>query len=103
MEFTGKIIVVGQERGGVSKTSNNPWLAKEYVIEETGREFPKKMCFEVFGEDNIRFYDLKVGDLVTVYFDIVAREWKDRWFNSIRAWKVERPGAGHQQSSDEPF
>ena len=25
--------------------------------------------------------------------DVDARQWQDRWFNSIRAWKVERVSA----------
>ena len=33
-----------------------------------------------------------MGEQLNVSFDIDAREWNGRWFNSLRAWKVERMG-----------
>ncbi|KAA6322320.1 hypothetical protein EZS27_028122 [termite gut metagenome] len=35
-----------------------------------------------------------MNDELTVSFDVDARQWQDRWFNSIRAWKVERSATG---------
>ena len=92
MEITGKIIAVLEPRGGVSKTGN-PWKVQEYVL-------------EVFGEDKIQQFNIQAGEELTVSFDIDAREWQGRWFNSIRAWKVERPSqnAGMQpQPADYSF
>ena len=61
---------------------------------ENHDQYPRKMCFEVFGTDRIAQFNIKVGEELTVSFDIDARQWQDRWFNSIRAWKVERVAAG---------
>lgn len=91
MELSGKVIAVLEPRGGVSKTGN-PWKVQEYVI-ETHEQYPRKMCFDVFGEDKISQFNIQIGEELTVSFDIDAREWQGRWFNSIRAWKVERAGA----------
>ena len=88
MELSGKVIAVLEPRGGVSKTGN-AWKVQEYVI-ETHEQYPRKMCFDVFGEDKINQFNIQVGEELTVHFDIDAREWQGRWFNSIRAWKVER-------------
>ena len=88
MELTGKVIAVLEPRGGVSKTGN-PWKVQEYVI-ETHDQYPRKMCFDVFGEDKITQLNIQMGEELTVSFDIDAREWQGRRFNSIRAWKVER-------------
>ena len=94
MELSGKVIAVLEPRGGVSKTGNS-WKVQEYVI-ETHDQYPRKMCFDVFGEDKINQFNIQIGEELTVHFDIDAREWQGRWFNSIRAWKVERKEA--QQS-----
>ena len=51
MELAGKVIAVLEPRGGVSKTGNE-WKVQEYVI-ETHDQYPKKMCFDVFGADKI--------------------------------------------------
>ena len=101
MEFTGKIIAILSPRGGVSKTSGNEWKSQEYVIENHD-QYPRKMCFDVFGADKIEQFNIQMGEELTVSFDVDARQWNDRWFNSIRAWKVERVGAGAPMAPGAP-
>ena len=100
MEITGKIIAVLPERGGVSQRTGSEWKLGQYVL-ETSEQYPRKMVFEVFGADRIAQFNIQVGETMTVSFDIDAHEYQGRWFNSIRAWKVDRninaapmPGAG---------
>lgn len=88
MEFTGKIIAVLEARGGVSSRTGNPWKSQDYVIEETMGQFPKRMAFNVFGEENISRFNIQVGQELTVSFDINAREYNGRWYNDIRVWNV---------------
>ena len=102
MELSGKVIAVLEPRGGVSKTGN-AWKVQEYVI-ETHDQYPRKMCFDVFGEDKINQFNIQIGEELTVHFDIDAREWQGRWFNIIRAWKVDRATSGPAPvESDVPF
>ena len=89
MEFTGRIIAVLEARSGVARTTGNPWMMQDYVIEETMGQYPKRMCFNVFGEDKIKNFNIQVGQELTVSFDVNAREYQGRWYNDIRAWKVE--------------
>lgn len=89
MELSGKIIAILEKRAGVAKSTGNPWAVQSYVL-ETHDQYPRKMCFDVFGEDKIQLFALKAGEEVTVSFDIDAREYQGRWYNSIRAWKVDR-------------
>lgn len=89
MELQGKVIAVLDKRSGTAKSTGNPWAAQEYVI-ETHDTYPRKLCFEVFGDDKIQLFNIQIGEEINVSFDIDAREWQGRWFNSIRAWKVER-------------
>ena len=100
MEITGKIIAVLPERGGVSKTGNE-WKTQEYVI-ETHEQYPKKVCFNVFGADKIAQFNIQAGDEMTVSFDINAREYQGRWYNDICAWKVERGTASGAAPMDIP-
>ncbi len=92
MEVQGKIIAVLPERGGTSARGTE-WKAQEYVL-ETHEQRPKKMAFEVFGSDRIARFNIEVGQEVNVAFDIEAREWNGRWFNSIRAFDVRLVVAG---------
>ncbi|MBM6721190.1 DUF3127 domain-containing protein [Bacteroides gallinaceum] len=88
-EIGGKIIAVLDKRNGISASTNTPWSVQQYVI-ETHEQYPKKLCFDVFGEDKINQFNIQIGEELTVYFDINAREYQGRWYNSFRAWKVER-------------
>ena len=59
MEITGKIIAVLPERGGVSQRTGSEWKVQEYVL-ETQEQYPRKMCFDVFGADKIAQFAIKM-------------------------------------------
>ena len=94
MELTGKIIAVMPVNGGTSQRTGQTWMSQQYVLEVPGM-YPKKMVFEVFGEDRIKNFAIQQGQEVKVSFEIDAHEYNGRWFNEVRAWDV-RP-AGQQQ------
>ena len=88
MDIIGKAIAALPVKSGVSQRTGEQWQSREYVI-ETQEQFPKKMCFEVFGTDKLKEFNIRNNDLIKVHFDITAREYNGKWYNSIRAWKVE--------------
>ena len=88
MDIVGKIIQVLPAQEGVSKTGN-PWKVQSYVL-ETQEQYPRKVCFEIFGEDRINNNRCNIDDVVTVSFDIESREFNGRWYTSIRAWRVQQ-------------
>lgn len=87
MELQGKIIVVLPERSGTSQRGNQ-WRSISYVL-ETQEQYPKKLAFDVTN-DKIDQLNIQFGEILTVQFDINAREYNGRWFNSINAWNVIR-------------
>ncbi len=89
MEMTGVVIVILPERSGTSQRGE--WKSQSFVI-ETQEQYPKHLCFEVFGADRIAQFNIKGGETITVQFDIDARQYQDRWFNSFKAWNIIRPG-----------
>ena len=93
MEITGKIIQILEARSGTSARTGSSWMSQSFVIEavEPGRQFPTRCVFDVFGEDRLRQFNIQAGEMLTVSFDLDAHEYQGRWYNSIRAWKVERP------------
>ena len=88
MEIIGKAIAALPVKSGVSQRTGEQWQSREYVI-ETQEQYPKKICFEVFGTDKLKEFNIRNNDLIKVHFDITAREYNGKWYNSIRAWKVE--------------
>ena len=68
-----------------------------YVL-ETQEQYPRKVHFEIFGDDRIKANPCQVDDIVTVSFDLESREFNGRWYTSVRAWKVEQ---GEQEATDD--
>ena len=108
MEQTGKIIKVLPLKSGVSKSSGKEWKSQEYVLETNDIKYPTHLCFSVFG-DKVDSFAIKEGENLTVSFNIDAREYEGRWYNSIQAWKVDRgannqsygqPSAGYVQNNN---
>lgn len=88
MEVVGKIIQVLPAQEGIGR-NGNPWKVQPYVL-ETLDQYPRKVHFEVFGEDRIKQNPCDLDQLVTVSFDIESREFNGRWYTSIRAWKIQQ-------------
>ena len=86
-EIKGKIIAVLTTRSGISARGTQ-WSSQTSVI-ETHEQYPKRVAFDVLG-DKITEFNLQVGDEVTVSFDINAREYNGKWWNSVNAWQVVR-------------
>lgn len=87
MEITGTIVQILPEVGGTSKTGN-AWRKQDYVL-ETKDQYPKKICFNAWG-DKIDQFALQPGDDVTVSFDIESKEYNGRWFTEVKAWTVRK-------------
>ena len=89
MEISGKITHKFPLQSGESKSSGKPWQLQAYVL-ETQEQYPRKVYFEIFGEQRIKDNPCEIDDLVTVSFDIESREFNGRWYTSIRAWQVKQ-------------
>lgn len=111
MELQGKVIAVLPARSGVS--ARGEWKSQSFVI-ETHDSFPRKMVFDVFGEERLTRFNIQLGQEVNVSFDIDAHEYNGRWFNNIRAFDVrlvdpntvsaaQAAPAAPQQPTNAPF
>ena len=87
MELQGKVIAVLEKRQGES--ARGSWEIQEYVI-ETVDAYPRKLHFSVFGADRIARFNIQMGQLVNVSFDINAREYNGRWYTDVRAFDVRQ-------------
>jgi hypothetical protein len=95
MEVSGKIIAVLPMASGEGR--NGTWRSQDYVL-ETADQYPKKVCFNLFG-DKIEQFPLAIDDVVNVSFDIDSKEYNGRWFTNIRAWKVDKNAVNAVQAT----
>ena len=88
MEVKGVVTTVIPVQTGEGK--NGMWKKQDYVIEyDQSSQYPRKMMFNLWG-DKIDQYNIQEGQTLRVSFDIDCREYNGRWYNDIRAWKIEQ-------------
>ena len=85
LTISGRIDSVLPLQQGESKAGKS-WQKQEYIL-DTGGQYPKKVCFSLFGESITKF-PLQVGQDVAVSIDIESREWNSKWYTEVRAWNV---------------
>jgi hypothetical protein len=89
MEVSGKVIQKLPEVGGNSKTGN-AWKKQEFILETEG-QYPKKVCFSLWG-DKIDQFGVTEGEQVTISIDVESREYNGRWYTEVKAYRVDRAG-----------
>ena len=100
MELSGKIIQKLDVESGVSKNGNE-WKKQSIVIETPGN-YPKKVCFSVWG-DRINEVNAEVGDTVSAQIDIESREYNGRWYTDVKAWQIQKAdGTSKDEYNQEP-
>ncbi len=76
-----------------SKTAS--FQAREFVI-QTQEQYPQFIKFQLT-QDRCNVVDnYQIGDNINVFFDLRGREWNDKFFTNLQAWKIEKGG---EQSS----
>ena len=97
MEIQGKIIKVLPEQTGEGK--NGQWKKQDFII-ETEEQYPKKICITDFN-GKIDPAILVVENVLTVAVNIESKEFNERWFTNITAWKAELKGVAQKQTQEQ--
>lgn len=97
MEITGKITKIFEE-----KSFNGGFTKREFVI-TTNEQYPQPILFELHKDKASQIAQMKSGDSVKVLFDIRGREWQEKYFNSLVAWRVEPLGSASAPESGAPM
>lgn len=98
--ISGQITAILPVQQGVSQRTGQPWVSQEYVLCHEPGQYPRSVCFRVFGQDKIQQMNIQMGEQLTVHLNIDCRQGQKGYFNSIDCWKVER--AGQQQMTQQP-
>jgi hypothetical protein len=74
---------------------------------DTDTQYPQEVAFQLSQDrcDTIEKYGIKVGQSVTISYNLRGRRWDDpktgipKWFNTLDAWRIE---AAQGQTQAEP-
>ena len=100
-EITGTIIVI-EATMQITET----FTKREFVLEviDNNPEYPELIKFEVIKDKCSLLDSFKVGQEVTIAYNVKGRKWtdqqgKDKYFNTLQAWKIN---AGQNQMGQAP-
>lgn len=81
--ITGKIThILPLQTGDSKKTPGQKWHKQEFVL-ETLTEWPRQVCFQLWGEDRINQANIQLNDIVTVQFELSSREFNGKWYTNV--------------------
>ncbi len=83
-----------QVDGKLHKTFNTEqksekFRAREFVIEIQDGNYPQMIKFQLTQDKCELIDDYNDGDEITVHFNLRGREWNDRYFTNLDAWRIE--------------
>ena len=91
LEISGRLLKLLPEQRGNGK--NGEWVKQDFVIETT-EQYPKKVCLSAWGDKVADLHRVNVGDMLTVSFNVESREYNERWYTDIRAWRISANSGG---------
>ncbi len=97
-----------------TENKTDSFQAREFVIEIDGGGYPQFIKFQLV-QDRCSLIDAyEEGVQIKVHFDLRGREWNEKYFTNLNAWRIEKGGAeqtappaaadegGFPDASDEP-
>ena len=83
LQAKGKIVFIGE-----TEVVSDKFKKREIVI-DTGGEYPQQVKFE-FTQDNVdRLSNYKIGETVTIHFNLRGREYNGKYYTNLQGWKIE--------------
>jgi len=92
-EMTGRLIVLNE-----TKTFSSGFSKREFVIEESEGKFPQTIKFEIVKDNIEKLEPFKIGDEITVHYNVRGNEYNGKYYVNLVAWRLERA----EPSSNDP-
>ena len=86
LEIKGKLKSILPEVTGVN-AKGNQWKKQEFVI-TTEDQYPKDVCFVLWGDNTDVLATLSTGASLVVNFNAESREYNGNYYTDLKAWKV---------------
>jgi single-strand DNA-binding protein len=74
-----------------TENKTGTFQAREFVIETESGNYPQLIKFQLVQDKCSLLDDYQEGEAIKVYFDLRGREWNDKFFTNLNAWRLDRP------------
>ena len=84
-----------------TENKTDTFQAREFVIEINSGNYPQFIKFQLVQDRCALVDSYEVGEQIKVFFDLRGREWNEKYFTNLNAWKVERPASSTPAAAPE--
>ena len=100
-------LIKKNEKENIENKEGKKWLKQTFLI-KTSADYNNQICFQLFGEEKVKLLEnYNVGDNIEVFFNISSREYNNRYYHNIDAWKIvkskESPLEHDLEENSAPF
>ena len=82
------LLVKKNNTENIENKEGKKWLKQTFLI-QTSAEYNNQICFQLFGEEKVKLLEAyNEGDQIEVFFNISSREYNNRYYHNIDAWKI---------------
>ena len=72
----------------IENKEGKKWTKQTFIL-QTPAEYNNQICFQLFGEEKMKLLEnYKIGDQIEVFFNISSREYNNRYYHNVDAWKI---------------
>jgi len=72
------------------------FAARDFVVEVADGKFPQMIKFQLVQDKCALIDDYTEGDEISVEFDLRGREWNDKYFTNLNAWRIGKASGGQE-------
>ena len=81
-------LIKKNELENIENKEGKKWTKQTFIL-QTPAEYNNQICFQLFGEEKIKLLEAhKIGDQIEVFFNISSREYNNRYYHNVDAWKI---------------
>tara|TARA_B100001778_G_C18569455_1_gene621804 strand:- start:1176 stop:1526 length:351 start_codon:yes stop_codon:yes gene_type:complete len=71
------------------QTFANDFKKREFLLTTENGKYPQEIIFGCLKDRIELLNNVKAGDQAKVHFDIACREWNEKYFVNLNAWKID--------------
>lgn len=98
LSFTGKIEALSNQRSGEGK--NGTWKSIDLIVKETIGDYPQSAAFTAGTKKYDEAIACRIGEEVTIHFNLKTNFYKERYYTSLEIWKIEKVASGVEQQNN---
>ncbi len=93
-EITGKLVKKYE-----TETKGESFRVRDFVISTQDGQYENFVKFQTTQDRTSIIDDMNEGDEIKVHFDLRGRQWQDKYFTNLNAWRVEAATANNAPAS----